>query len=223
MKLVIELQKNFEQHTNKDHAVAMSVYMKNKFDFWGIKSPERKNIFASIYKSFKPENREACEDCIIGLYSLKQREFHYCAMDLANRFFKKPLTTDIYIIEYMLEYNQWWDTIDFIASNLVGRIFSEYPDIRDSYFEKWNNDKDMWLNRTAILFQLKYKENVNTELLIRAIRKHKQSKEFFHQKAIGWSLREYAKFNPQWVVNFVKHEKITGLARREALKHLNSS
>jgi 3-methyladenine DNA glycosylase AlkD len=48
------------------------------------------------------------------------------------------------------------------------------------------------------------------------------NKEFFLRKAIGWSLRQYARYNPQWVIDFVhRHEAdLSGLSKREALKRL---
>ncbi|MEY3411484.1 MAG: hypothetical protein RIQ70_170, partial [Bacteroidota bacterium] len=41
------------------------------------------------------------------------------------------------------------------------------------------------------------------------------------QKAIGWSLRQYARTEPELVRLFVDESGIQGLARREALKHLS--
>jgi 3-methyladenine DNA glycosylase AlkD len=48
------------------------------------------------------------------------------------------------------------------------------------------------------------------------------NKEFFLRKAIGWSLRQYARHNAQWVIDFVhQHEsELSGLSKREALKRL---
>jgi 3-methyladenine DNA glycosylase AlkD len=46
--------------------------------------------------------------------------------------------------------------------------------------------------------------------------------EFFIRKAIGWVLREYARTDSDWVRDFVDAhgERLSGLSRREALKHL---
>ncbi len=78
----------------------------------------------------------------------------------------------------------------------------------------------MWLNRSAILFQLGYKEKTNFDLLKLVCEKHKTSSEFFIQKAIGWSLREYAKINPEAVKNFVTATNLKKLSEKEALKNL---
>lgn len=46
--------------------------------------------------------------------------------------------------------------------------------------------------------------------------------EFFINKAIGWALREYAKTNKEWVINFIKEQKdkMDKLSIREASKYL---
>jgi 3-methyladenine DNA glycosylase AlkD len=71
-----------------------------------------------------------------------------------------------------------------------------------------------------LIFQLRYKSQTNFELLKSLILEFKHEKEFFIQKAIGWSLREYAKTNPVSVRYFVEESSIQGLAKREALKHI---
>jgi 3-methyladenine DNA glycosylase AlkD len=78
----------------------------------------------------------------------------------------------------------------------------------------------MWLNRSAILFQLSYKERTNFDLLKLVCDKHKMSTEFFIQKAIGWALREYAKTNPEAVKDFVSVSNLKKLSEKEALKNL---
>lgn len=48
------------------------------------------------------------------------------------------------------------------------------------------------------------------------------SSAFFINKAIGWSLRDYSKTNPDWVRNFVEthKDKMNKLSIREASKYI---
>ena len=85
---------------------------------------------------------------------------------------------------------------------------------------EWIESDNIWLQRTAIIFQRRYKANTNVELLFSHIRKRVDSKEFFIRKGIGWALREYAKTNPQAVLTFANQTPLSTLSRREALKHL---
>lgn len=221
MNYLVEFHKHFSGHSNKENATYMEAYMKDKFQFLGIRSQERNLLLSEFISRYGKPTPETIEGIMIGLYSFPYREYHYCAIDLFRKIMRKPNQDYIYIIEYMLEYHQWWDTVDSIASNLVGPVFAKYGDTRDQYFEKWINSSDMWLNRTAIIFQLKYGNKTNTELLTRSIEPHIHSKEFFHRKAIGWALRQYSKFNPDWVRTFVSdHPDLSKLSVSEATKYL---
>lgn len=220
MNLLVETQKQFESHKNAEQASQMKAYMKDNFDYLGIKSPERKQLQSDIIKFCGLPSTDTIEQVVIGLWSLPKREYQYFAMELANRVIKTPDLYHFYLIEYMLEYKQWWDSIDFIASNLVGKMCKSQNTFAQHFIHKWIHSPDMWLNRTAILFQLKYKEKTDTNLLTEAITPHIVSKEFFHQKAIGWALRQYSKINPDWVRDFISRNKLANLSVREASKYL---
>jgi 3-methyladenine DNA glycosylase AlkD len=60
---------------------------------------------------------------------------------------------------------------------------------------KWMQTSNIWLKRTAILFQLRYKTKTDEVLLYNFITQCSESDEFFIKKAIGWALREYSKTN----------------------------
>lgn len=78
----------------------------------------------------------------------------------------------------------------------------------------------MWLNRTAILHQLHYKKQTDEVLLYDCVRRHAHSKQFFHQKAIGWALRTYGGHNPSSVLAFVETNELKPLSKREALRKI---
>ena len=69
---------------------------------------------------------------------------------------------------------------------------------------EWSTDEDFWMRRIAIDHQLCRKERTNTELLEKILVNNFGSSEFFINKAIGWSLRDYSKTNQDWVRNFVE-------------------
>jgi 3-methyladenine DNA glycosylase AlkD len=87
----------------------------------------------------------------------------------------------------------------------------------------WASGNNMWLRRTAILFQLKYKDHTDEELLYRYILQNNESREFFIQKAIGWALREYSKTNHASVKLFIDSNLLAKLSVREGSKYLNKN
>ena len=69
---------------------------------------------------------------------------------------------------------------------------------------EWSLDEDFWLRRIAIDHQLGRKEKTNTALLEKILVNNLGSREFFINKAIGWSLRDYSKTDPEWVRDFIR-------------------
>ncbi|MBC8882439.1 DNA alkylation repair protein [Flavobacterium piscinae] len=40
------------------------------------------------------------------------------------------------------------------------------------------------------------------------------------QKAIGWALRDYGRFNPNAVINYVENTNLKPLSKKEALRNI---
>ena len=222
MDLVNKLILLLKEHSNAQNKPPMEAYMKHKFEFLGIKSPERKTLLKQFINENKSNINSECRLIVKKLYELPEREFHYCAMEIMDKFLRNKYNTDdIDLIENMICKQSHWDSVDFIAKHILGNYLICYPDKTKEIISEYSSSKNMWLNRSAILFQLGYKEKTNSELLFSLCRIHANSKEFFIRKAIGWSLREYAKVNPQSVIRFVESNQLSPLSRKEALKHLN--
>jgi 3-methyladenine DNA glycosylase AlkD len=133
--------------------------------------------------------------------------------------YKKVWTAnDIRLFEYMVLNKSWWDTVDYISNKLIGPWLLKHPEQILPVTGKWNRGKNMWLQRLSLIFQLTYGMKTDKQLLEQHILTLQRSKEFFVQKAIGWSLRQYSKYDPKWVTGFVKSTKLSTLAHREALK-----
>jgi 3-methyladenine DNA glycosylase AlkD len=222
LQLVQQLELEFEKNRNEFEAEGMSRYMKNRFTYFGIKKPKRaviqKQWFSIIPKDFTQENKR---ELVLELWQKEEREFHYVAMDFMAKWKDKELVSeDSEFIEFLLTNHSWWDSVDALASNYLGRYLRVFPKQRETVIKSWRKSENRWLRRSCLIFQLRYKSQTNFELLKSLIFEFKHEKEFFIQKAIGWSLREYAKTNPVSVRNFVEESGIQGLAKREALKHI---
>ena len=220
MGFILDLEIAFKDFADDANRVPMESYMKNKFQFFGIKSVKRKQLLKEVININKTEVNENIRDIVLELYKLPQREFHYCAMELVARFLKnKYQVKDTELIENLLITHSHWDSVDFIAKHVLGNYLLHYPEQIKKGISHFSSSTNMWLNRSAILFQLGYKENTNANVLFTECKNHSKSKEFFIQKAIGWALREYAKTNPDAVKKFVDSTKLAPLSKKEALKH----
>lgn len=221
-ELIQGLTSEFLKHKNEQNSLAMSQYMKGRFAFFGIKSEVRKAIqkkwITTIPVTYTSQERW---ELIQELWQHEEREYHYVAIDWLNAWKKEWINVeDSNKLRWLIENNTWWDSVDAIASNYLGKYAMKFPESAKEMVQEWRDDSNFWINRSCLIFQLKYKKEVDFELLKRLIVQFQPNKEFFIQKAIGWSLRQYSKFEPDEVRKFVTEIKLTGLAFREAIKYI---
>lgn len=221
MNFITDLENNLRSHSDRENAIPMENYMKNNFDFLGIKTNERRAILKENCEKYKQEVKINYRAITWELFQKREREFHLCAIDIFIKEIKtKYVQEDIILIEKLIITNSWWDSVDTIAKYLVGGYLQSFPKNTFEVIERFSNSKNMWLNRSAILFQLSYKEQTNFELLKSECEKHKESQEFFIQKAIGWALRDYSRFNPNGLKSYVNSTNLKPLSQREALRNI---
>ena len=212
------LKIEFEKHINAKVASEQKVYMRNQFEFYGLKSAERREIQKPFFSKQYLPNKSDLNIIVKTLWEKPQRDYQYFSQELAFKFVKQLDQNDIKLFEYMVTHKSWWDTVDYIAAKLMGAYFKIFPEQKDKYVQKWLKSNNIWLQRSALLFQLKYKNDLDTELLSSTINSLLNSKEFFINKAIGWVLREFSKTNPKWVREFVNKTDLDSLSKREALR-----
>lgn len=211
----------FEKHRNEEQAIPMKTYMKDQFPFLGIKSPIRKELMKEFFKKSEILSKPFQKDFVLALWEKEEREYQNAAMDYIEKCLRKLEKSDLSLFEYLITTKSWWDTVDMLAQKPVGTIACKHPDVIHETIDGWAIGGNLWLQRTAIIFQLKYKERTDEELLYRYIKQNLGSKEFFIQKAIGWALREYSKTNPESVKKFISETNLPKLSVREGSKYLN--
>ncbi|MGP4075034.1 DNA alkylation repair protein [Halobacillus sp. K22] len=208
----------FQENQNEEHRPAMEAYMKNHFPFYGIKSPERTAILRPIFKEFSSVSETERLDAAILLFQDAERECHYAALGLLEKGLKKAVPSSIAVYKELIMTASWWDTVDMIASTLCGGYFKRYPERLRPLTENWSHSSNLWVRRSSMLHQLKYKDQTDQKLLFETALQLREEKEFFIEKAIGWALREYSKTDTQAVAEFLESESFRPLTKREGLK-----
>ncbi len=212
------LREKFEANANSANAMQMKAYMRNQYDFFGIKAPDQRRIRSEFLKQYGLPSIDQLPVLIGQLWAQPEREFQHFGMVLVEKYIKKVDQDFIADLECMITTKSWWDTVDFIATHLVGTLFKRFPSMISEYTGKWLDSENLWLQRTALLFQLKYKTDTDLDLLFDLIKKLSGHHDFFIRKAIGWVLREYSKTDPQTVLQFVESHQLSPLSKKEALK-----
>ncbi len=210
----------YSKHTDVEFARWSKNYLRNQFDFLGIRTPIRRKLTKQFIKESGLPQQEELKDVILMLWELPEREYQKAALDILEASKKKLTKDDMSWLSSLIVKKSWWDTIDVLSPHIMGYMFSIQPELIPSFADKWIEDDNIWLQRSAILYQLKYKDETDEELLFRYILRRATSDEFFVQKAIGWILREYAKTRPENVKAFVRNHHLKPLSKREALKYL---
>lgn len=219
---IVQLEELFEPFRNPRRAQTASAYMRNRFPFIGMRTEIRRNAQKSWIDSLKTiEDRKLRWSIIRALWKKEERDYQHTAIDLLNSWPKKCYSEeDAVELEWILNQKSWWDSVDAIASNYLGKWALLFPEKARETFEKWRYHESFWLQRSCLIYQLKYKDQVDSAYLENLIQQMNGNKEFFIQKAIGWSLRQLSKYNPDEVVRILGNNPIKGLALREASKYL---
>lgn len=213
------LYKEMYEAKDDERAIKMSAYMRNQFSFLGVTSPKRKDICKKYFKAWKNEeyiNWSLVDDC----FEEDNREFQYIAMDYIGLMKKNLTVSDVPKLKKLIQTKSWWDTIDAL-DKIVGSIALNYEEVNEILIS-WSIDENFWLRRIAIDHQLQRKDKTNTELLETIIKNNFGQSEFFINKAIGWSLRDYSKVNPEWVRDFIDKysDKLAPLSIKEGSKYI---
>ena len=218
MKL-LNLIADLEENRNELLAESMSKYMQDKFRFLGVRGASR----TEIYKKYFPEARKSKVidwDFIENCWNKEEREFQYVVVYYLKAMQKFLKREDISRLKYLIVTKSWWDTVDLLAK-VVGSLVIRIEGY-DQIMLEWSKDSNMWLKRVAILYQLSLKEKVDEIILDKILVNNLGDSEFFINKAIGWALRDYSKYNPEWVREFIKQNKdnMANLSIREASKYI---
>ena len=219
-KYFAPLESAFKSESSPEDAVFMKKYMREQFDFFGMKSQVRDELYKAFLKEYGLPELENLDEYVRYLWEKPQRDFQYVGMFIVEKFVKKANENIIDLLEYMIVTKSWWDTVDWIAAKIAGSYFIKYPAQIKPITEKWMASSNMWLQRSALLFQLKYKKNTDEKLLYDYITRLAEHKNFFIRKAIGWTLREYSKTNPKSVEKFIKSHTLSPLSVKEGMRRI---
>jgi 3-methyladenine DNA glycosylase AlkD len=213
-------------------AAPMAAYMRNRFVFHGIKSPQVTTVWKAVKSDVDGVHGRPTADDLLdfadAMWDRPEREHQYVAAKAmaaaANRkdvggFESRHLDR----VRHLIVTQAWWDTVDVLAPNVVGRIAHAHPDDTLPVLERWLVDDDLWLVRSALLHQLKWKADTDRDRLSRYCLVAAGHPDFFVRKAIGWALRQFSYIDAPWVEAFaIEHaDVLSGLSCREATKAIN--
>lgn len=213
------VRETFRAHGSPEIAQGQMAYMRNQFEFFGLKMPQWTALTKVIHRQHGIPEGAALKNLVRLCFADEHREMHYFGLETLEKSLKNQSADCIDFLEELILTRSWWDTVDWI-NKLVGNHFRRYPALIKPVTGRWMESGNFWLQRVCLIFQLNYKEKTDEALLFEYVRRLAGSKEFFLQKGAGWALRQYSKTNPGSVAAFVAQNQLSPLTRREALKHI---
>ena len=211
------------KRADAEKAPAMAAYLKTDMPFYGVQKKGRTEVFRIIEKDIPIADNSNYRAAIEALWERPHREEKYLAIGIAKTY-RDFLTFDnLDLYRRLIVEGAWWDFVDDVAINCVGIVYLNERNRTEPTIEAWVDDDVMWLRRTSLISPIKHKLDTDHRMLFDHCLRRADEKEFFIRKAIGWTLREYAKTAPERVRSFLlqHRERWSGLSFREAAKDLD--
>ncbi|WP_244929073.1 DNA alkylation repair protein [Nocardioides sp. W7] len=223
-----------------ERAVGQQAYMKSAMPYRGITAPALRALLRPLLAEHPPATRADWEATVLELWDHAEfREERYAATALVRHPSSRPWRDRdaVPLARHLIVSGAWWDHVDELAVHLVGAALRTDRAGLTPVLRAWASDEEaqspahdgaadfgrLWLRRTAVMCQVGAKEEVDRELLRFAIEANLDDRTFWLRKAIGWALRDLARTDPEWVRAEVARlgDRLSGLSRREATKHLS--
>jgi 3-methyladenine DNA glycosylase AlkD len=223
-KTVLSFQQALLPLANAERAIAMRAYMKEHCHFLGIPAPERRKATMPLIRALKPINDKKIVELVEALWQLSEREYHYLAIDLLAHYHRQIGVEYVPQLLDLAQHKSWWDSVDGIAG-VIGDVLKNNL-TQDKHGQELMDvaltHHNLWVRRIALLHQLGWREKTDIKRLTSYVLTLAHQEEFFIRKAIGWALRDYAWYDPEYIRQFLlaNQNNISKLSFREAAKHI---
>jgi 3-methyladenine DNA glycosylase AlkD len=220
-ELLDRLIRTYGAARDPERAVAAAAYMRNQFPFLGLPAPTQRALSRSVTAGLPAPTEDDLRTVALACWELDGREYQYFACGWLRSHVRVPGPAFLASTRALITTKSWWDTVDSLATRFVGGLVRRHPELAGE-MDAWSADRDLWLVRTAILHQLHYGSDTDTDRLFGYCTRQAGHPDFFVRKAIGWALRHYARTDPDAVRRYLADnaDRLSGLSIREAAKHL---
>lgn len=124
---------DFTFSNNATNKPGMEAYLKNQFQFLGLKTPVRKAESKALIQASTKAELSDIRAWIDDLYHRGFREYQYLAIDLAVRNVKRWQLADLDDFRVYIKEDSWWDSVDSWRP-LYGKYIALHPDQKQAVF-----------------------------------------------------------------------------------------
>ncbi len=222
MELADEITEQLAAVGTPERAAAEQRYLKSDLAFLGVTVWEIRRIVTAFDRSLGLD-RDGVLALVDQLWRAPVHECRMAAVALLERHVPRLHAEDLGLVERMIRASGTWALSDALATNVIGPLLVRQPDVADGWLERWAQDPDFWIRRTALLAEI---EPLRHGAAFARFARHADAmldeREFFIRKAIGWVLREVSKRRPDEVLAFIapRTGRASGVTMREVVRYL---
>lgn len=207
----------------------MQAYLKSEMPLHGVSLPEVRRTCRALLAGVAFSDFAAWRDAVLAVWrGARFREERYAALAIAALKQARPFQTleALPLYEELIVTGAWWDLVDEVAVQRLPALLAAAPAQMRQRLREWSRCDDVWKRRASIICQVKARADTDLRLLWDCLEPSLEAqgarRVFWERKAIGWALRELARYRPAEVRRYLKaHDaQLSGLSKREAAKGL---
>jgi len=185
-------------------------YLGTQLNVYGLITKSQVDLYKQGF-SFYTQNKEQTFLLLdIVFRGSKTHEGKNQALIYLDKNYKHiPVTSQLKILPQWVKHVDNWAHSDYLSKFLTR--LTEHPEAKKEMLNtllQWNNSKNLWERRQSLVSLFYYartkKEHVEFTLARQLIKPLIVDKEYFVQKAVGWSLRESYNVYPQQTYSFIE-------------------
>ena len=235
-----EIRTLLEKHGDPERSKQEKRYLYSDLEHYGITAPKGKKLFAPYKKQLKGLTKKEALELARLFWKQPSHDERNFALNIINIHKEKLDSTDLSWIEDWMRECKGWALLDNFIIPVMPKIIKKDRGSAEAVLKKWIKDDDFWVRRSALLAQLllfRTGKGGNKKLFFDLAESQfdeswidekypkgepRKRARFFIRKAIGWTLREMSKRDPESVVAFLKKNKtkMSGLSFRESSRKL---
>ena len=213
----------FRAAGTREWAERQKRYLKSDLEFFGVTVPAIRREVRALAASNRDIERAELLEVVERMWERPVHELRMGSVLLLEGFVGMLLPGDAVLIERMIRESKTWAYVDNLAASVMGRLVEANPGLMET-LDRWAEDEDFWVRRSAMLALLGplRRGRGDLERFFRYADSMLEEKEFFIRKAIGWVLRETSKGRPAEVREYLTSRvgRVSGLTLREGSKRL---
>lgn len=205
--------------SNEEEAKSMSKTVREQFDFLGVKVIARREATYPIFDKNPPKDGDELALRVTDMWGQPYREIQYAACDYLFRHKHLLGGQHLNFLKHLIKTRSWKDTVDVVSTSVLGDLVWRFPVLR-AKIAAWIRDPNIWIRRSAILFQIQYRDRTDWEMLRDFCAHCAQDEDYYIRNSIGRALAEYARINPMEVRKFVLNTPFAPTTAQEVLKSI---